>query len=44
MILYVLAGVSLAWMHISIRKLEHKMHPTLKEHKYLGEFSYPQKS
>ena len=40
MILYVLAGVSLAWMHISVRKMEHKLHPTLKEHKYLGEFSH----
>ncbi|MCE9507056.1 MAG: NarK/NasA family nitrate transporter [Alphaproteobacteria bacterium] len=43
MILYALAGASLLWMHISIRKLEHKMHPTLKEHKYLGEFSYSSK-
>lgn len=43
MLLYVLAGVSLAWMHISIRKLEHEMHPTLKEHKYMGEFSQPQR-
>jgi NNP family nitrate/nitrite transporter-like MFS transporter len=42
MILYVLAGASLLWMHLAIRKLEHKMHPTLKEHKYLGEFSHPQ--
>lgn len=42
MILYAFAAVSLIWMHLSIRKLEHKMHPQLKEHKYLGEFSSPQ--
>lgn len=41
MILYVLAGASLMWMHMSVRRLEHKMHPTLKEHKYLGEFAHP---
>jgi len=43
MILYALAGASLIWMHLAVRKLEHKMHPTLKEHKYLGEFSNPKK-
>jgi NNP family nitrate/nitrite transporter-like MFS transporter len=43
MILYVLAGASLIWMHITIRRLEHRMHPKLKEHKYLGEFSHPEK-
>lgn len=42
MILYVLAGASLAWMHIAIRKLEYRMHPELKEHKYLGEFVHEQ--
>ena len=43
MILYVLAGASLACMHLSVRKMEHRTHPTLQEHKYLGEFSHPKK-
>jgi len=43
MILFVLAVASLIWMHIAIRRLEHKMHPMLKEHKYLGEISNSKK-
>lgn len=39
MILYVFAGASLIWMHWSIRRMEHKAHPVLREHKYLAEFS-----
>lgn len=39
MILYALAAASLVWMHWSIRHMEHKAHPVLREHKYLAEFS-----